>query len=204
MARGVAAFGGTFDPVHNGHMIIARSILEQLQLDRVLFVPAAQPPHKEDRSISPFDQRLAMVELAVAREQGLGVSSIESTLPVPNYTLNTVRALTDSLGPDIQLHWIIGADSLAELDTWYRVAELIEACRVVTARRPGWDAPDLTHLLEVLTTPQLERVRAAIVETPRIDISSTDIRTRVAAGRSIRYLVPDAVREFIARTNLYG
>ena len=196
-------FGGSFDPIHHGHLIVARAAAERLGLTRVVLIPSAHPPHKLDRALTPAAVRVRLCELAVSDDPLFAVDPWETRQPGPNYTLLTVRHFRERLGPDVPLYWLIGADSLAELHTWYRVPELVEACTLVTVARPGIDLSRLPELEKILTAGQLERLRAHVLQTPRIEISASDIRARVRAGRSIRYLVPEAVRAEIERQGLY-
>jgi nicotinate-nucleotide adenylyltransferase len=144
-----------------------------------------------------------MVRLAIAGDAGFEWSDHDLTRAGPSYTFETVTHFLGALAGGDELCWIIGADSLVELGTWYRVADLVDLCRIVTAARPGWDRPDLAPLAAKLNPAQIARLRDGILVTPRIDISATDIRARVAAGRSIRYLVPEAVRLYIEMFGLY-
>ncbi len=203
-ADSIALFGGTFNPIHNGHLIIARSIAELLGLSRVVLIPSANPPHRNDDDLADAADRLEMVRLAIAGEPDFEASDFEIRRSGPSYTILTVEGHRESLGPDLPIHWIIGGDTLCELHTWYRVSELVDMCRIVTAARPGFESPDLSPLATALSAPQIQRLRDGILPTPRIDISATDIRRRVRAARSIRYLVPDAVRKYIADRGLYG
>jgi nicotinate-nucleotide adenylyltransferase len=171
-------FGGSFDPIHHGHLIIARAVAEHFDMQRVILLPSRTPPHKPDVRLAAPEHRLAMVEHAIA-----GDRLFESS--------------------DYDLFWIIGADSLCELHTWYEPAQIIKHCRIVTAVRPGYEVGELSELLSVLPAEAVAQLRRDIIETPRIDISATDIRSRTAAGRSIRYLVPDRVREYVADHKLY-
>ena len=203
MTAPIALFGGTFDPIHLGHLIIARSVGEQLGAGRIIIVPSASPPHKDAATVTPADHRVAMARLAVADEPGFEVSDCEVQRDGPSYTVDTIAHFRRTLGPETDLCWIIGADSLTELVSWYRVSELVDACRIVTASRPGFDNPDLSALRPPLSETQVATLKQGILATPRIDISSTDIRRRVAAGRSARYLVPEAVRTYIEENSLY-
>jgi len=203
MAAVVALFGGSFDPIHNGHLIVARSVAEQLGASRLVFIPAATPPHKRHNDLAPAEDRLAMVRLAVAGESGWEVSDCELRRDGPSYTIDTVVEFRERLGAETPIAWVIGADTLPELASWYRVEELVELCRIVTAARPGWERPDVAPLRARLAEAQVRRLAGDILDTPRIDIAATDIRRRVREGRSIRYLVPDAVREYIERRRLY-
>ncbi len=204
MSERIGLYGGSFNPIHHGHLITARSVAEQLGMAQVVFLPSGTPPHKPAGALIEGQHRAAMVKLAIAGEALFEFSDFDLVRSGASYTIQTVEHFQRRLGGEVALAWIIGADSLAELTTWYRVAELVEACRIVTATRPGWDRPDLAGLRSHLNAEQVERLREDILDTPRIDISATDIRSRVAAGRSIRFLVPEPVREYIAAHRLYA
>ena len=199
---GIGLFGGSFNPIHNGHLIAARAVGDLLGLSRVVFIPSPNPPHKEGADLADAADRLEMVRLAIAGETGFDCSDIEIGRSGPSYTIVTVEAFR-RIESGRPLFWIIGADSLGELHTWYRVGELADLCRIVTAARPGFDRPDLSALSRVLTADQVRRIEGDILATPRIDISATEIRRRVSAGQSVRYLVPDAVLEYVRRRGLY-
>lgn len=202
MGGGIGLFGGSFNPIHHGHLIVARAVAEMLRLSRVVFVPAPNPPHKPDARLADASDRLEMVRLAVAGEPLLECGDIEIRRPGPSYTILTIQEYRQPTG-DQELFWIIGADSLAELHTWHRVTELVELCRIVTVARPGFELPDLGGLEKMLSREQVSRLKRDILSTPRIDISATDIRRRVAEGRSIGYLVPTSVRQYIEERGLY-
>ncbi len=206
----VALFGGTFDPIHFGHLIVARCVLERLSLDEVTFIPSANPPHKGRADLSDVAHRLAMVELAidgqrplVGAEPGFACDDCETKRTGPSYTFETVMHFRERLGPHAGLHWIIGADSLAELETWHRASELVDACNIVTVNRPGDFQTDLSTFGRVLGEQHVAKLKRGILQTPHIDISATDIRRRVAAAQSIRYLVPEPVRQYIEDHQLY-
>ncbi len=206
----VALFGGTFDPIHCGHLIVARCVLERLSLDEVTFIPSANPPHKGRADLSDVAHRLAMVELAidgprprVGAEPGFACDDCETRRSGPSYTLETVMHFRARLGPQATIHWIIGADSLAELETWHRAGELVDACNIVTVNRLGDNQPDLSTFGRVLDEGHVAKLERGILQTPHIDISATDIRRRVAAAQSIRYLVPEPVRQYIEDHQLY-
>lgn len=202
MPEKLALFGGSFNPIHHGHLLIARSIFEQLQLDRIIFLPSAQPPHKPQGALAPPDDRAAMVRLSIEGERGFEISDYDLRQG-PCYTIDTVAHFREALGMDIILYWVIGSDSLVELTTWYRVRALVDSCRIITAARPGWEQIDWTLLRSRLSEDQIAVLQSGVLETPLIDISATDIRRRVREGRSIRYLVPDRVRNYIESAGLY-
>jgi nicotinate-nucleotide adenylyltransferase len=196
-------FGGSFDPVHLGHLIVSRAVAERLGIERIMLVPSARPPHKQDRALAPAAERLALCRLAVEGDPLFDVSDWELRQAGVSYTLETVRHFRAGLPAGSGLYWLVGMDSLMELGTWYRAGELVEACTIVTAVRPGYEDPDLARLRAVLRPDQIDKLARHIVPTPRIDISSTEIRARLAAGRSIRFLVPEPVRRYIAEHRLY-
>ncbi|MCG3126940.1 MAG: putative nicotinate-nucleotide adenylyltransferase [Phycisphaerae bacterium] len=198
----VLLFGGSFDPVHLGHLIIARAVAEQLGLSQVILIPSARPPHKDASQLTHAAHRLEMCRLAVAGDAMFNVSDWELHQPGRNYTLNTVNHFR-AQRPGSRVFWLIGMDSLAELVTWYRVADLVAACTIVTAGRPGRPWPDLSALQALIGADAVVHIRRHVLDTPLVDISATQVRQRVAEGRSIRYLVPDAVGEYIASHGLY-
>lgn len=202
MSQRIGLYGGSFDPIHFGHLISARSLAEQLGLDRVVLIPSARPPHKQGVSMTPAEHRLAMARLAVEGDPTFGVSEVELQREGPSYTFDTVAEFRRLVGPDIELVWFIGADSLPELPTWYRVAELVHAVRIVTACRPGWTPPAIDALAKAVGEASAQLLQDCF-QTPRIDISATEIRHRVRAGQTIRYLTPEPVVSYIDRMRLY-
>lgn len=203
MASRIGLFGGSFNPVHCGHLIAARSAAEALAWERVIFLPSGHPPHKDTGGLLEASHRSAMVRLAIKDEPLFEFDDFDLRESGPTYTLDAVTHFADALGSGTSLSWLIGSDTLIELASWHRISTLVEVCRIVTAVRPGWEAPDLTLLRSVLSERQIDGLRDNIVETPRIDISSTDIRDRIAGGLSVRCLVPDAVRAYIDDHRLY-
>ena len=205
MCDRVVLFGGTFDPVHHGHLIVARAVAEHCGYARITLVPSASPPHKDD-AVAPSADRLAMLRLAVAAEGLFDVSDIELCREGPSYTVDTVAAFRQRLGDRAELHLLIGADMLADLPNWRRAAELVGLARIVVAVRPGGPGrmeDAACQLRRHFPSEVVEGLLASVLPTPLIDISSTAVRRRVAAGRSIRFLVPESVREYIERRGLY-
>jgi len=195
----IGILGGTFDPIHYGHLVIAEDARVYLHLRKVLFVPAYQPPHKARGSYSPFEHRVRMLELALARNRHAAISLIETHLPVPSYTIDTVRALQAELGAEAELYFIMGMDSLANLLAWHKPEELLRLCRIVVAERAGYQV-DIAKLERGL--PGL-RERLELIDTPELSISSTDLQRRVHCGLSIRYQLPPAVERYIYKHGLY-
>jgi nicotinate-nucleotide adenylyltransferase len=203
MAQRIALFGGSFNPIHHGHLIIARSAVEQLGLDQVIFIPCRRPPHKSAITLADADHRAEMVRLAIDGEPHFAFSDFEVRSEGPNYTIDTVAHFREELGLDVSLHLIIGVDSLNELPSWYRVTALVDACRIVTAVRPGWEEVRWDQLRTRLSEEHIAVLQAGLLPTPRIEISSTDIRRRLREGRSVRYLLPEAVRAYADHHGLY-
>jgi len=195
----IGLFGGTFDPPHLGHLILASEARAQLHLDRLLWVLTPTPPHKLDQTITAVEHRLAMVELAIADNPAFQLSRLELERPGPHYTLDTVRqALNENPASDVIL--LIGGDSLHDLPTWHRPADLIAACREIGVMRRLSDSADLSALERVLPGIQ---TKVRFVDAPLLEIASRDIRRRVAAGEPFRYYVPPSVCEYILQHNLY-
>jgi nicotinate-nucleotide adenylyltransferase len=195
--------GGTFDPIHHGHLAIAEEAREALGLARVLFVPAAEPPHKPDRRIAPAEDRLAMVELAIAGNPAFAVSRIEMDRPGPSYTVETVAALAAearAVGDEPDLVFIMSGETLRELPTWHEPERLLDLCRLAVVPRGGHVTPDAAWLSAHF--PGRED-RVTILPGPLLAVSGSVVRARAAAGRSIRYLVPDAVARHIVDHALY-
>lgn len=188
----VGVFGGSFDPVHYGHLIVAENAREAAGLDRVLFVPAPRPPHKLDRDQTAYFRRVEMLELAIAGHPVFQVSQIEKDRPGPSYTVDTLTQLQEA-EPSAELFLILGGDSLMDLPQWYRPDRIADLATLVVVRRPG--VPPLAEL------PLSFRV--IWTDAPLIDISSSEIRRRVQAGRTIRYLLPRSVECYIETHRLY-
>lgn len=205
MATSLLMLGGAFDPVHNGHLIVARAVAEKKGFDRVLLVPAAQSPHKGPSAASAR-QRVEMVQQAVAGESLFEVSDIEIARRGPSYTIDTVLQLRALHGEDVDLHLLVGADVLDDLPRWHRAGELLKMVRLVVAVRYPWSLrlpQTLLHLEEKLGAQMAQEIMKQAVETPVIEVSSTQIRQRVSQGQSIAYLVPRAVQDYIALHRLY-
>ena len=196
--------GGSFNPIHLGHLVLAEAAREALGLDRVIFIPAKLPPHKRAASLAGGADRLAMVRLAVAGNPAFAVSDIELRRPGVSYSVDTVRALREKLGAGTAIYFLIGMDTVAELATWREIARLARLCKFVPLSRPGHSSPDAAALERALGKVPARAVLKRALDMPLIGISSSEIRRRVAEGRTIRYRVPDAVAAYIRRKRLYG
>ena len=196
----VGVFGGTFDPIHVGHLIVAETAANELGLDQVLFIPAGYPYLKSGEKVSDAAHRMAMVDLAVESNPRFAASDIEVQRPGPSYTVDTLDQLRDCLGPSAQLFVILGLDSVADMVRWKDPAGIFERASVVGYPRPGAEDPDREALDRIVTGAS---DRLVLLEGPRVDVSGTDIRRRVARGRSIRYQVLDPVLRYIQDQGLY-
>ena len=192
----VGLMGGTFDPVHIGHLAVAEEARDALGLERILFMPAGTPPHKPAGEVTATHHRVAMVALAIEDNAAFELSRIEVDRAGPSYTVDTVERLAGEADVTV----ILSAETFRELPTWHEPERLFAAASVAVVPREGYPSPDPDWLSA--TFPGREG-RVRYLEGPRLDLSSTDIRTRVATGRSIRYLVPPAVAAYIAANGLY-
>lgn len=197
--RRIGILGGTFDPIHYGHLAIAEDVRTRLELEDVLFVPTGSPPHKQGRPISPAADRVAMVELAIADNPGFRLSRADVDRPGPSYTVDLLRVL-QAEHPDARLVFVVGGDSLAELPTWHAPEQLLERCQLVAVNRPGHPPVDLARLESIIPRAR-ERILA--LSGPELNVSASALRRRVREGRPIRYLVPEAVRAYVEEHGLY-
>ena len=204
--RRVGILGGTFDPVHFGHLVVAEQVREALGLDRVLFVPAGAPPHKLDEEVTAADHRAAMVELAIAGNPSFLMSRVELERGGPSYTVDTLRTLADEAvrqGVERDLYFILSAEALDDFGDWHDPAGILSCCRLAVVPRPGAPLPDRAWLTAHLAGGAAGAARVVCVETVPLAHSASDVRERAAAGRSIRYLVPPAVEQYIRDHRLY-
>ncbi len=196
----VGVFGGTFDPIHLGHLRVARSVRATLGLDRMLLVPAGQPWLKAGTPVSPVADRVEMVRLAIGRRKDLELSTIEAERPGPSYAVDTMEALAGQSPAGPELYFLLGGDALADIARWKDPQLLIRLCRLAAFSRPGGSLPDVPALEAAV--PGISQ-RVVLVEVPQVDVRATDIRRRAAQGRSIRGLVPRAVERYILDRGLY-
>lgn len=196
----IGILGGTFDPIHVGHLVVAEDCWYQLGLTEVLLVPAGEPPHKRGKLVSAAADRVAMVELAIAGNPHFRLSRADVDRSGASYSVDTVRTVRSEIGPAAALFFIIGGDSLIDLPSWHEPGALLELCQVVAVNRPGYPRFDLGRLESAVPRA---RDRIIALEVPSLDLAASDIRRRVGEGRPIRYLVPNKVRRYIEERGLY-
>lgn len=191
----IGIFGGTFDPIHHGHLVIAQTALSELELQKVYFVPAGVPPHKMNENISPAATRLRLVQLAIEDNPAFAISRIEIDREGPSYMAQTLELLRKSLSAEDEMFLILGADNLCEFHSWHQPEKILRLAKVAAYPRYEFDVSDVPESL-------LRQVR--IFHAPRMEISSSYIRDLVRQGRSIRYLVPDRIAHEIEANGIYS
>ena len=196
-------FGGTFDPIHLGHTAVAAHTLEIIGADKIIFVPAKQSPLKKLSPKASDDARIKMISLVITGNNKFGVSDYELKKSQPSYTLETVRHFQDDFGSSTSLYWLLGADCIDELPHWYGIGELIEECNLCVMYRAGFKAPNFEKLPAIWDKEQIQKLQQNVIETPLIDINSTEIRNRLAAGEDVNDMLDPAVAEYINQHNLY-
>lgn len=197
----IGVMGGTFDPVHYGHLVAAEVSRAEFCLDKVIFMPAGRPPHKQLRRIADPEQRYLMTILAVSSNPNFEVSRLEVDKDEITYTFDTVMDLRRIYGEDTRIYFITGADAVLELLTWYRIQELLGICGFIAVTRPGFDKRDLEQKIREITSKYNGEI--ICIEVPLLAISSTDIRERCRDGKTIKYLLPEAVEKYIMENELY-
>jgi len=195
-------YGGSFDPVHYGHLLLAECCRETLRLDEVWLIAAAVPPHKQTRTLAPAKHRLEMLELALAGHEQLRASRLEIDRGGVSYTVETLAAVREQ-HPAATVYLLMGADSLRDLPTWREPGRICDLAFPAVVRRGGAPEPDFSVLAPLISAERLAMVRGAQVQMPLIELSSTDLRERAAAGKSLRYRTPRAVEKYIETQGLY-
>lgn len=195
----IGVIGGTFDPIHYGHLAAAEEARVRMNLERVLFVVAGVPPHKLDEEVTPVEHRLAIVSLAIASNPHFEISRVDVDRPGPSYTVDTISILRKQWGQETEVYFIMGLDSLVELPTWHHPQRLIQLCRLLAVKRPGFE----TDMAELEASVPGISSRVEIIDMPEMDISSSDLQQRVRDGLPIKYQVPEEVERYIMEHGLY-
>jgi nicotinate-nucleotide adenylyltransferase len=202
-AEKLILFGGTFDPIHLGHTAVAAYAQEQICADRLIFILARCSPLKGFSPRASDDERLEMIRVAISENPGFAVSEYELRRPAPSYTLDTVRYFKAAHGGETEIYWLVGADGVEDLRHWHKIEELLDACNVSVMYRAGWPVPDFGRFERVWGRERVEKLKRNVVATPLVDISSTQIRDRLAHGQEIRGMVHSAVERYIRERGLY-
>jgi len=200
----IGIMGGTFNPVHHGHLVAADEALYQFKLDKVIFIPSGDPPHKNFNEETIAEHRYLMTVIATSANKKFFVSRIEIDRKGKSYTIDTIRELKKMYGENTGLYFITGADAILEILTWKKTEEIMQLCSFIAATRPGYNISRIQELKEMLfkkTNNNIEKI--FVMEVPALAISSTDIRKRVKEGRPIDYLVPEGVSNYILKHGLY-
>lgn len=198
----IGILGGTFDPIHFGHLLLAEIGMGSLALDRVIFLPAGIPPHKKDWRITSGERRAAMIEAAIGDNEAFALCRWEIDSSDMSFTARTL-ARFHAESPGDEFFFLVGSETLADIPTWYHPEEVCRLAILATAVRPNAPPPDFSKLQRLVSPERLEQFRTMILPMPLIDISSTEIRNRTRNNQSIRYMTPDVVRELIALHRLY-
>ncbi|MCK5565950.1 MAG: nicotinate (nicotinamide) nucleotide adenylyltransferase [Planctomycetes bacterium] len=199
----IILFGGSFDPIHKGHLDVARYSFEKIGADKLFLIPAKRSPHKKDFPFACDDARLNMLRLAIRETTEFEVSDMELKRADPSYTIDTVFDFKHSYGDSAEIFLLIGADTVEDLGKWHRIGELIDACNVCVMYRSGFKRPNFTEFREHLGQKRVEKLDKYVISTPLIDISSTDIRRNIGQGCDVSAFVPQAVLGYIEQKGLY-
>jgi len=201
--RTIALFGGSFDPIHLGHTTVAKAAARQIHADRTIFIPAKCSPLKSFWPLARDEDRMRMATLATADEPSFAVSDCELQRVTPSFTLDTVRLFRREYGEDAAIHWLLGADSVKDLVHWYRIEELIDECNLTTMQRAGYAPPDFDQFEPRWGVQRIAKLKQNVVLTPLIDVSSTEVRRRLAAGEDASEMLHPDVIAYIREHNLY-
>jgi len=201
--RKIVLFGGTFDPIHIGHTTVADEAAEHVGAEKIIFIPAKRSPLKNFLPKTSDADRFAMIALAIADNRKFELSDYELKKPEPSYTLETVRQFQAGYGSNTSIYWLVGADSIDDLPHWYKVVELLDECNLSVMYRAGCDLPDFSGFENIWGAGRVEKLRQNTIRTSLIDISSTEIRNRIATGRDANDMLNPLVADYIRKHKLY-
>jgi nicotinate-nucleotide adenylyltransferase len=200
----IILFGGTFDPVHNGHIAVSLAAAEKIGASKIILIPARRSPHKQQKPLAMDNDRIAMLKMAVADNKIFEVSPIELNRGEPSYTIDTVRQLKQKFGRDCEFYWLIGVDMLGDLPRWHKAEELLGECNFSVMNRGGFEKPDFSFLAGKFSSEAIEKLRKNQIRTPLINISSTEIRQKLKAGGDVSDMVNPEVLNYIKNHKLYS
>jgi nicotinate-nucleotide adenylyltransferase len=201
--RKLALFGGTFDPIHLGHTAVAAAAAEHIGAEKVILIPAKRSPLKGTLPKASDDDRLKMISLAIAGDRKFQVSDYELKKAEPSYTLETVRGFQAEYGSEVSIYWLVGADGVDDLPYWYGIVELIDECNISIMYRAGCKMPDFSRYKDIWGPERIGKLKRNVIQTPLVDISSTEIRNRLAKGRDVTGMLHPAVADYIREHSLY-
>jgi nicotinate-nucleotide adenylyltransferase len=201
--RKIVLFGGTFDPIHIGHTTVADEAAEHVGAEKIIFIPAKRSPLKNFLPKTSDADRFAMLALAIADNRKIELSDYELKKPEPSYTLETVRQFQAGYGSNTSIYWLVGADSIDDLPHWYKVVELLDECNLSVMYRAGCDLPDFSKFENIWGAGRVEKLRQNTIRTSLIDISSTEIRNRIATGQDVNDMLNPLVADYIRKHKLY-
>jgi len=201
--RKVVLFGGTFDPIHIGHTTVGAEAVEHIGAERIIFVPAKRSPLKDSLPKASDADRFTMITLAIADNKKFELSDYELKRADPSYTLQTVRQFQADYGSNTSLYWLVGADSIDDLSHWYKIVELLDECNLSVMYRAGCDMPDFSRFEDIWDSERVEKLRQNVIRTSLIDISSTEIRNRIATDQDVTDMLHPSVADYIRKHNLY-
>ncbi|MFA5292019.1 MAG: nicotinate (nicotinamide) nucleotide adenylyltransferase [Phycisphaerae bacterium] len=203
MAEKIILFGGTFDPVHTGHIEVAQAAAEKIGAKKVILIPARRSPHKNQKPLAEDIDRVSMLKLAIAGKNIFQISPIELNRAEPSYTIDTIHQVQQSFGSNYELYWLIGADMLSSLSKWYKIDELLNECNICVMNRGGFDKPDFDSLADKFSKDNIEKLRENSIETPAIEISSTEIRQKLFNDEDVSQYLHPKVLNYIRSRRLY-
>ena len=204
MRQKIILFGGTFDPIHYGHIRIAESAIQQIAADQLVFIPAKRSPHKKSFPVASAKERLEMISLAIAGKDNFSLTDCELKRPEPSFTLDTVRSFRAQYPEDAEVYWLVGADMVKDLTKWHRICDLIDQCNLCVMPRPGFERPSFAGLKGVLGRQRLEKLQRNVISTPLVDISGTQIMKKLACGDDVEPMLPPRVLAYIRKNGLYA
>jgi nicotinate-nucleotide adenylyltransferase len=199
----ILLFGGTFDPIHKGHTEVALCASEKINANKIIFIPARRSPHKSKQPIAADTDRIAMIQLAIADYKNFEINNLELNRAEPSYTIDTIRQLHEKFGEESEFSWLIGADMLRDLPLWHEINDLLEECNICVMNRGGYEKPDFESLRGKLNPKHISNLKKNMIETPFIEISSTEIRQRIIEGQDVSEFLHPAVADYIKRRKLY-